>query len=581
MAKIDSPPVGFEVFEGAEVFSHGHLPLAAAFCRRLGLVELVDRMVPSEMHLRPGLAVQAMVLDTLSGRTPLYRLEEFMLEQDCELLLGEDVDPHLFNDNNLSRSLDAIFEAGSSKILTELGMRAVQSFSLDTSVVSYDTTSTSVWGDYLPCESDLPPSGPLITNGHSKDQRPDLKQFMTELLCVERGIPIFGKTRDGNSSDKTSNNEMLSRISSIMASNGLGSGAFVYVADSAMVTPDNLTVIGDNTRFVSRLPATYKACSLAIHDAIHAANWKEIGRLAELAGTRNRPGANYKTFETTVELYDKRYRAVVVHSDSHDKRRQKKVAKDFAKSEKELNAKLKKITTLYHCEADALQAAQKVGALSGPLHHVKTETNAFEVRKPGRPSKNGSSPIQTKYELTWTIVPDEEAVAKRRQEAGCFVLISNIQEEGADSLNSERLLRVYKGQYGVESDFGFLKDPLIVNDTFLKRPDRIDALGMILIIALLICRLMERSMRAWVKNTTQQLPGWDKKRTERPTAFMMTKAFYGIQVLQSKDTKRHFLRAPTNAQLEYLTALGLGKTVFIDPKLKCRPIIPQKSGPLG
>jgi len=31
-----------------------------------------------------------MVLDTLSGRSPLYRLEHFLEEKDIEPLLGED-----------------------------------------------------------------------------------------------------------------------------------------------------------------------------------------------------------------------------------------------------------------------------------------------------------------------------------------------------------------------------------------------------------------------------------------------------------------------------------------------------------
>lgn len=54
-------------------------------------------------------------------------------------------------------------------------------------------------------------------------------------------------------------------------------------------------------------------------------------------------------------------------------------------------------------------------------------------------------------------------------------------------------------KYGVESDFAFLKYPLIVNGIFLKKPSRIDALGMVLNIALVIWRLMERSMRACLK----------------------------------------------------------------------------------
>lgn len=134
----------------------------------IGLVELVDQMVPSQMELRPGLVVQAMVLDVLSGRTPLYRIEEFLTHQDVELLLGEYVSPHMFNDTNLARSLDALFNAGTSKIVTEPGIRATKAFQLDTTVPSYDTTSTSVWGDYLACQSETPPPGPLIVHGHSK-----------------------------------------------------------------------------------------------------------------------------------------------------------------------------------------------------------------------------------------------------------------------------------------------------------------------------------------------------------------------------------------------------------------------------
>jgi hypothetical protein len=48
------------------------------------------------MELNPGLAVLAMVLDTLSGRSPLYRLSEFFEEKDTEILLGADIEPERF-----------------------------------------------------------------------------------------------------------------------------------------------------------------------------------------------------------------------------------------------------------------------------------------------------------------------------------------------------------------------------------------------------------------------------------------------------------------------------------------------------
>ena len=91
MKVSDSLPASLRDLKGVDIYTHGHLPVAAAYCRRLGLVELVNNLVPSEMELKPGLVVQAMVLDTLSGRTPLYRVKDFMAGQDIELLLGTHV----------------------------------------------------------------------------------------------------------------------------------------------------------------------------------------------------------------------------------------------------------------------------------------------------------------------------------------------------------------------------------------------------------------------------------------------------------------------------------------------------------
>jgi transposase len=570
----DVPPAVLERLDCAAIFNYGHLPVAAAYCRCLGLVELVDRLVPSRMGLRPGLVVQAMVLDTLSGRTPLYRLEHFLAGQDVELLLGEDVPPHDFNDTNLARALDAIFAAGPAKIVTELGIMATKTFCLDTTVPSYDTTSTSVWGDYRDCEAEPPPPGPRITHGHSKDHLPELKQFMTELLCVDRGVPIFGRPLDGNSSDKTSNNQMLSRISSIMARHGLGAGAFVYVADSAMVTEDNLNAVGMN-RFISRLPANYGECDKAVERAVAAEAWTDIGTMAETVTGKQRPCATYKAFETTVILHEKTYRAVVVHSSSHDKRRQKKLDKAIAASAKALQADLAKLATTYFCEDDARAAAARAEKLASRLHTVTVTVCPVEVRQRGRPPTNGPSRTNTRYKLSFELTENRAAVDKERHLAGCFVLLTNVPSEGEGAMNAADVLTAYKGQYGVESDFAFLKDPIVVNDTFLKTPSRIDVLCTIQIIALMIWRLMERSMRVHVENTKTTLPGWDRRQTNKPTSFMMTTKMTGIMVARI-DGQRHLLCGPETEQTAFLEALGLGPPVFTNPHCQCKPIIPSR-----
>ncbi len=126
--RIESPPMEFASLEGAEICNYGHLPAAAAYCRRLELVDIVNAMVPSQMDLSPGVVVQAMVLDTLSGRSPLYRIKDFLSGQDVELLVGEDRPVSAFSDVSVGRSLDAIFKAGPSRIVTELGARATSTF---------------------------------------------------------------------------------------------------------------------------------------------------------------------------------------------------------------------------------------------------------------------------------------------------------------------------------------------------------------------------------------------------------------------------------------------------------------------
>ena len=54
-----------------------HMPFVISYVEKIGLVETINQMVDSQMELSPGMVVLAIVLDTLSGRTPLYRLSEF------------------------------------------------------------------------------------------------------------------------------------------------------------------------------------------------------------------------------------------------------------------------------------------------------------------------------------------------------------------------------------------------------------------------------------------------------------------------------------------------------------------------
>lgn len=541
-----------------------HFPIVKHYAKRLRLVETINEMVPSEMELTPGMTVLAMVLDTLSGRSPLYRLAEFFDEKDTELLLGESIDSSCFNDTNVGRGMDRIYEKGTLSIFSKISQTALVEFGVDARRLNFDTTSVSVYGDYTREEEDEPPF--KITYGYSKDKRPDLKQFLISMLCVDRNIPIFGATKDGNASDKTLNNELLTQISKHMANHGLAKGAYVYVADAALVSEANFKEAEKNgTRVLSRLPATYKECARAIDKAVAAGKWEDVGTLANDSGSEKRLLAHYKTQDIDVTLFGKTYRAIVVHSSAYDKRRHRKIDREIEKDYKELEKLCKNATaTPFFCEKDAKAAAEKiVRSADSAYHAVVTDIKEIPKYGRGRPVKGQSRTITGyDYVLSATIHQIPEKTELLRRKAGCFVLITNITD--TKTWSSEELLTLYKSQIGIEKNFSFLKDPVIVNSIFLKKAERIEVLGLVLLIALLIWRLMERSMRLYVEKTGNAMVGWEKRPTKKPTAFMMTTKFSKIMAI-TMGGYRQLAKPLKDYQLEYLAALDVPIDAFTVP----------------
>lgn len=280
----------------------GHLPVVAAFLRRIGLARAVNAAVPSEMEVPPGTFVSLMVLDTPSGRSPLYRLAKFASSVGAGLLLGSEVLPSAFDDTTAGRAMDAIYAAGAQEVFSRVALAAASAFPLDAdrTHVRFDTTSVSVWGDYPGCEETDDPERLRVTYGHGEDRRPDLKQFLIKMLCVHRNIPIVGGCESGNSSDKVINNRVLTRLSPCMASHGLSPGAFAYTSDSAFVTPANLEQAGDNL-FISRLPFTCSEADRVIAEAVREGEWTAVPAEPQPSGSR--PRANYRVCDARVNLY--------------------------------------------------------------------------------------------------------------------------------------------------------------------------------------------------------------------------------------------------------------------------------------
>jgi transposase len=219
----------------------------------------------------------------------------------------------------------------------------------------------------------------------------------------------------------------------------------------------------------------------------------------------------------------------------------------------------------FFCRADAEQAARELMAQITGYHQLDVEIIECPRYGRGRPKQGvPRTPIAIEYELSAKVVEKEQEIARRRQLAGCFVLLTNVPAEGDEGYRAEKILRTYKDQHAIENNFGFLKDDQIVNAVFLKRPERIEALGLILLISLLIWRLIEHTMRTELKAVDQTLPGWDDKPTQRPTSYMMTWKFKGIMVLRIGQ-RRQLARPLSSVQEAFLIALKVPTSCFTNP----------------
>jgi transposase len=549
-----------------EAYQVQHLPIVKAYADKIGLVEAINQLVPTEMAIDPGTIVLGMILDTLSGRSPLYRLEEFLTHQDTALLLGKAVPPEAFQDDTVGRVLERLYATGTMKVLTACAVRADRVFGFDKRSVHFETTSITVYGDYRPPEEAKEQAVPFrITSGYSQDKRPDLTQFVFSTLCVDRAVPLWGKPEDGNASDQTVTNTLLSHIATFLATHGVAPGAYIYVADAALVTADNLATLGD-TLFMSRLPATSNACGRLIAEAVAHHTWAEVGVLAHTKPTKHRPVTSYKASEGEVTLYGTPYRAVVVHSSAQDKRPQQRLERDMQASQSTTQTTARTAEQQeYFCRADAEAAAAKLRAVHTAYHLMDVTVEERPVYGRGRPRSHQPRTVTAlRYRLKTTMRPDTEGIRRREDEAGCFVLLTNVPTTAPLAHSARAILTVYKEPHGTEQNDGFLKDPVIVKSLFLKKPERIEALGLVFLLALLIWRLMERAMRRHVDSTSTPLPGWDKKATERPTSFMMVTKCAGVIVVKL-GTQRQRARPLSGVQPQYLTALDVPATCFTLP----------------
>ena len=237
----------------------GPAPVIRRFFERLDLDRLLEAYVPGKplgrrRDLSHARALSVMIQNILLSRSPLYGVPGWIDERIPEHFGLAPDETGFLQDDRIGRALDALYETEPASLMTAVVMRAVTAFGIDASRFHNDSTTVTFSGAYENQQAaDEPERPPLITFGHNKDHRPDLKQLVYSLtISADGAIPVHYKTWDGNVTDDRTHQQTWECLRQIA-----GRPDFVYVADSKLCTRENLKFIHERGgRFLTVLPRT-------------------------------------------------------------------------------------------------------------------------------------------------------------------------------------------------------------------------------------------------------------------------------------------------------------------------------------
>ena len=481
-----------------------HLGLVAGIIDEIGIVSIINSLIGEQASekVSPGQVVKAMIINGLGlVSAPLYLFSKFFEGKATEQLIGSGIKPEYLNDDRLGRVLDKLYLKGLSEIFVVIALGAAKKFKVSMQTAHLDASSFHVHGEY---EAQLP-QAVKITYGYSRDHRPDLKQFIVDLICSEDGdVPLFLRVADGNESDQAAFGNILCEFRKRLDLDAL------MVADSALYSEANLQQIA-NLKWLTRVPLTIKKAQ------------KLVGELnSEDLVESIVP--NYRWCEQSTNYGGVQQRWLVVESKERQTSDLKRLSKNIQKAETEALKKLRQLSEqTWACIPDALKAAQK---LSQQLKYYQlTELESLEVS-----NKSQEQSAYHSYRIMARLELKTHVVAAEQQQAGRFILATNVIDD--QQLTNDEMVIKYKNQQAAERGFGFLKDPMFFTDSvFLKSPERIEALALVMGLCLLVYTLAQRQLRQALVAEDATVKNQLGKPTNQPTIRWIFQCFQAIHLL--------------------------------------------------
>lgn len=441
----------------------GALPLLYTILTKLRVVETVNRFCPSRSQVSHGEVALVLVLNRLHAPRALWRVADWLAQTTLVQVLG--VNPAHFKKDRLARTLDAL-APHTQQIWQAVVNRAIERYDIDLSVVYYDLTAFVLHGEYKASD--------LVEYGFAHNTPSHKQKVKTALNAAADGnLPLDYRALQGSTADKATVEANMGRLAALLKRHG---------------SPlHEVLVVGDRAMLDDRLALLYEAKGLRYLAGL-AAGKKVHRQLLELTGEAELRRCPLGPHRGRYGYWGKPV-ALFFEHDQHQV---------FHRGLVMLSGPMR--FALYRSRAQQFRALwQAFGEIQ-----AKADAGQVRYRSPAqvrqraetqcRQSKVGQFvTVAADYQderivLTWQVnVP---LLRQAMAQDGRYLLATN-----DPSLTPARMFELYRAKDGVEKDFRICKSQLKVSPLFLHKDERIEAMLLLNMLALLAYTLLERQAR--------------------------------------------------------------------------------------
>jgi len=443
----------------------GALPVLYSLLEALQIRDIINRHRPTRAQVDHGTVALVLILNRLTMPLPLYRIADWLAQTVLVHALG--IAASKFNDDRLARTLDAI-QPHCRDIWEAVVQRALVQGEVDLSLIFYDLTAFVVHGAYRDSQH--------VDFGFAHNTPMNKRKFKLGLNVVADGnIPSDYRLWPGRTTDMTTVQKNMERLRRLLKRQGL--------------PPDKVMVVGDRANVDDKLALAYQDHELRYLSGLRLLKNVHKGLVFDIPEKRF-----YADRPLTDERGPKAYWGILCQVPFQPKDSERQV---IHRGLVVLSGPMR--TSLRQGRAAKLkelrQALRQVQAEIGQprMRTVK----AVQRRANARLSNSSVGKLmraeaytdeQGQVCLHWWVDPDMLRQAMQRD--GRYLLVTNDW-----SLTPRQILDIYHQKDGVEKRFCVSKSQLRVSPVYLHKDERIEAMLLLNMLALLAYSVLERQTR--------------------------------------------------------------------------------------